>query len=110
MTKLKKWEYVIYSLKKIKAPKKAIYLAENIQEQLEVFDMNQNTTMWEYEGDYMVIGDKFDLNCVLYGEEYCYCCESYKNNCNLCPFNSPSIKECSKELVNLLYIVEELND
>ena len=106
---IKKWEYVIRSLEKFKAPKRAIDLAENIQKQLEVYDLNINTLLWKYEGECMIIGDLFDLMCVLDSEDYCYCCESYLPHCQMCPFNSPSIKGCSKELMELIDIVSELD-
>ena len=52
MKDIKKWEYVIRSLEKFKALKRAINLAENIQEQLEVYDLNRSTLLWKYEGKY----------------------------------------------------------
>ena len=48
--------------------------------------------------------------CVLDFEDYCYCCESYLPHCQMCPFNSPSIKGCSKELMELIGIVSELDE
>ncbi len=110
MDDLKKWEYVIKSLKKLKAPKRAIDLAETIQEQMEVYDLNKNTGTWEYDVKHFIVGDLFDLQDVLHdGGGYCYCCISYLPHCHVCPFNSPSIKECSKELMELIDIVAELN-
>lgn len=108
---IKKWEYVIQSLKKLKAPPRAIDLAETIQEQMEVYGLNLNTIKWEAESEIMRVGDLFDLQCVLNGDDdYCYCCESYLPHCYVCPFNSPSIKGCSRELMELLDIVAELDD
>lgn len=107
---IKKWEYVIKSLEKIKAPQRAIDLAESIQEQLEVYDLNRNTISWKDEGIYMTIGKMFDLRDVLeVYEDYCYCCVSYQTHCYVCPINSPSIKGCCKELIELINIVAELD-
>jgi hypothetical protein len=86
MKNIKKWEYVIKSLKKIKATKRGVDLAETLQEQLEVYDLNRNTIAWN-----------------------CYPCVIYLRNCKVCPINSPSIKECCKELMELIDIVAELD-
>jgi len=108
---MKKWEYVKNSFKMLKAPPRAIELVESIEEQLEVYDLNKNATGWKYEGECMVVGDLFDLKCVLLGEDdYCYCCESYSPHCIFCPFNSPSTKGCSRELDELLTILFDLDE
>jgi hypothetical protein len=110
MVNLKKWEYVIKSLKKLNAPERAIDLVETIQEQLEVYDLNRNTIAWKYEGSGMIVGGMFDLRDVLeVYADYCYCCVSYRSNCLICPINSPSIKGCCKELIELIDIVAELD-
>jgi hypothetical protein len=110
MVNLKKWEYVIKSLKKLNAPERAIDLVETIQEQLEVYDLNRNTIAWKYDGSGLIVGDMLDLRDTLEVEtDYCYPCVIYLRNCKVCPINSPSIKECCKELMELIDIVAELD-
>lgn len=78
---------------------------------MEVYGLNLNTIGWEIEGHQMIIGSLFDLEEVLHrADEYCYCCAAYLPHCQVCPFNSPSIKGCSLELMELLNIVAELDD
>ncbi len=90
------------SLYILSAPERTIYLAESIEEQLEVYGLNKSTPSWKDDGCTKIVGDLFDLKCVLHDEEYCFCCEVYHLNYDLCPINSPSIKGCSKELMELL--------
>ncbi|MGO9386480.1 MAG: hypothetical protein ACLPWD_00360 [Methanobacterium sp.] len=107
---IKEWEYVIKSLKKIKPPERAVDLAESIQEQLKIYDLNRNTYEWKHGGYQLIVGDLYDLGGVLEsGSHYCYSCISYQPHCNVCPINSPSIKECCKELTELTRIVSGLD-
>ena len=76
---IKEWEYVIKSLKKIKPPERAVDLAESIQEQLEIYDLNRNTYEWKHGGYQLIVGDLYDLGGVLEsGSHYCYSCISYQ--------------------------------
>ena len=61
MVNLKKWEYVIKSLKKLNAPERAIDLVETIQEQLEVYDLNRNTIAWKYMQIIVIAAYHIDL-------------------------------------------------